>query len=602
MDSQAAKEKKRNHTGVGSWFSVLKPACNSFVTNERIVWISLEGLLSTLKVWSRNSFVKIASKWGDMVECERFKVIVQGKVHWIRAKEMDAWSPFFHEGTTNSSTNEDSEGDETRSFCGTKNDIDCNLERESGEHSKEEDLTHPPGFTPNIENREEEYAKEGGVNEEEAYVRVKSISSKLNKSLSQASIFLTSTNGSHTMKSGGSFLQVMDEIVKVGQTIGYNMEGVGHKAKKGWIKELCLKHRVDFLALQETKIEQMELFTIKDLWANFTFDYACSPSIGNSGGILCVWDPRLFVKDNVLSSDYFLAVIGTWTPTSTKLLIISVYAPQKLTEKRELWDYIRLLIDRWEGEYVILGYFNEVRLESKRLGSLFNVQGANAFNNFISMASLIDLSLEGYAFTWAHKSANKMSKLDRFLISQGLLSLFPHLSALCLDRHLSYHHPILMRELNYDYGPTLFKIFHFWFAMEGFNKFVEETWAKTTNQKKLFEIDKIMDQGGSNEDILNSRTILLKELHDINKVEYMEMAQRAKIRWAIEGDENSKYFHGILNQKRSQMAIRGILVDDHMQDLERNISQDEVKRAVWDCGMNKTPGSDGFTFEFIRRD
>ncbi|GJX44705.1 RNA-directed DNA polymerase, eukaryota [Tanacetum coccineum] len=26
---------------------------------------------------------------------------------------------------------------------------------------------------------------------------------------------------------------------------------------------------------------------------------------------------------------------------------------------------------------------------------------------------------------------------------------------------------------------------------------------------------------------------------------------------------------------------------------------DEVKRAVWDCGANKSPGPDGFTFEFF---
>nr|GEV73020.1 RNA-directed DNA polymerase, eukaryota [Tanacetum cinerariifolium] len=39
------------------------------------------------------------------------------------------------------------------------------------------------------------------------------------------------------------------------------------------------------------------------------------------------------------------------------------------------------------------------------------------------------------------------------------------------------------------------------------------------------------------------------------------MAQKAEIRWAIEGDENTKYFHGIINKKRSQLAIRGVLVN-----------------------------------------
>nr|GEU84792.1 RNA-directed DNA polymerase, eukaryota [Tanacetum cinerariifolium] len=51
---------------------------------------------------------------------------------------------------------------------------------------------------------------------------------------------------------------------------------------------------------------------------------------------------------------------GTWIPSSTKLLIISVYAPQDLIERRMLWDFIRYLIDYWDGECVLLGDFNEV--------------------------------------------------------------------------------------------------------------------------------------------------------------------------------------------------------------------------------------------------
>ncbi|GJU27410.1 RNA-directed DNA polymerase, eukaryota [Tanacetum coccineum] len=249
--------------------------------------------------------------------------------------------------------------------------------------------------------------------------------------------------------------------------------------------------------------------------------------------------------------------MGTWVPSSFKLLIISVYAPQDLTEKRVLWYYILRLIDRWDGDCVIMGDFNEVRTEQERYGSVFNVQGANAFNSFIFLASLIDLPLDDYAYTWAHKTAKKMSKLDRFLVSKRLLASFPFLSALCLDRNLSDHRLILMRELSIDYGPTPFRFFHSWFNLDGFEKMVEDTW------KSLATVD-------SN------------------------------------GDENTKFFHGILNSKRSQLAIRGTLVDGELSleqqaDLERNVSNEEIKSAVWDCETNKSPGPDGFTFEFFRR-
>nr|GEX27448.1 RNA-directed DNA polymerase, eukaryota [Tanacetum cinerariifolium] len=36
-------------------------------------------------------------------------------------------------------------------------------------------------------------------------------------------------------------------------------------------------------------------------------------------------------------------------------------------------------------------------------------------------------------------------------------------------------------------------------------------------------------------------------------------------------------------------------------DLEREVSKEEVKRAVWDCGIDKAPSPDGFTFGFYRR-
>ncbi|GJX95272.1 RNA-directed DNA polymerase, eukaryota [Tanacetum coccineum] len=166
---------------------------------------------------------------------------------------------------------------------------------------------------------------------------------------------------------------------------------------------------------------------------------------------------------------------------------------------------------------------------------------------------------------------------------------------------------------------------------------------KRNIQNRLIILDKIFDQGSCNDDLIHERSNLLKELQDFNKSSSLDMAQKAKIRWAIEGDENSKFFHGIINKKRSQLAIHGVLADgdwivepslvkneflkhfatrfaapssssitfdyqfpnrltpDQIGDLERNVSYEEIKRAVWDCGISKSPGPDGFTFEFYRK-
>ncbi|GJZ04852.1 RNA-directed DNA polymerase, eukaryota [Tanacetum coccineum] len=119
--------------------------------------------------------------------------------------------------------------------------------------------------------------------------------------------------------------------------------GFTQEPKKQWIRELNTKNKINFVAIQET-----------------------NSSVGLSGGILCVWDPNSFVKDNATISDYFVAVRGTWLSTATKVMFVSIYAPQDISEKKSLWEYITHIIDTWDGECIILGDFNEVRSKQER--------------------------------------------------------------------------------------------------------------------------------------------------------------------------------------------------------------------------------------------
>ncbi|GJY49198.1 RNA-directed DNA polymerase, eukaryota [Tanacetum coccineum] len=508
------------------------------------------------------------------------------------------------------------------------------LVKKKGENLKDTSnsasLKFPPGFTPSSEEEVWDDNHEGLEQSDAMNKGTESVGSGCTKKAS-------------SMHSGGSLLHMMDELIK------------------------------------ETKMESIDLFDIKRCWGNFTFDYAHSNSVGNSGGILCVWDTNSFKKNNVTISDYFVMIRGDWISNGNKLLIISVYAPQELPEKQTLWDYIGHAIDSWKGEVIIMGDFNEVRYKNERFGSIFNVQGANAFNSFIGKAGLEEVPLGGCTFTWCHKSASKMSKLDRFLISESLLISCPNISAITLDRFLSDHRPILLRESSFDYGPTPFRFFHYWLEVDGFDKLVSDTWQeplevgpnhmlnlmnKLKNLKKkirtwnkerqnsksskptllsdLAEVDQIIDKGNAPAEIIDKRIVIMQSLQELNKHKSMEMAQKAKIKWAIEGDENSKYFHGILNKQRSRSAIRGVLASGNwienpilvkheflnhfkhrferpnktrpsitmnfprhlnsvqQSDMEADVTTDEIKKAVWECGSDKSPGPDGFSFGFYR--
>ena len=69
----------------------------------------------------------------------------------------------------------------------------------------------------------------------------------------------------------------------------------------------------------------------------------------------------------------------------------------------------------------------------------------------------------GRFFTWMNKSGSKMSKLDRFLISEEVMDDNTDLKAMVLDCLWSDHYPILLHSQKTDYGPTPFKFFQSWF-------------------------------------------------------------------------------------------------------------------------------------------
>nr|GEZ07468.1 RNA-directed DNA polymerase, eukaryota [Tanacetum cinerariifolium] len=608
---------------------------------------------------------------------DKLKIIIRGKVFIIRAKELFTWSPVFKEikevvinmddeyikddGGLNDDANSnfhmdnnsDVEAVSDTCFGDNGDDLEqaipnngVDMEQAFPNNAKESSpdpfnvydllqkhdgrkkdlepdssISHPPGFTQaNDFSHVEVQEGPGGNFSARVYEKVQPTNDQS---------FSDNRNTNVCSNKGGSILDALDDMIKIVQVMGYDMNGcLGSKAKKDWTKELVNKHRINFLSLQETKMEYVSVMEAKFLWGNSYFDFKVSEANGNSGGILCIWDSNMFLKEHHILPDNFVALYGTWVSTKSKLLIISIYAPQSRVEKRQLWNYVKSLISRFHGECILMGDFNEVRNPDERMGSIFNPQEAADFNDFISSTGLCEVQLEGYLFTWSHPSASKMSKLDRFLVTDGILTLFPNVSAVCLDKHLSDHRSILLHDVPADYGPTPFRFYQSWTKMSGFVSMVSQAWMsfdlndnnemirfkkklqalkkvirvwvadfkklqsrqRSDISDKLRDIDIHLDQGDVNDDILLDRMRLMKQLQDIKSLDSSDYLQKAKIQWAIEGDENSKFFHGVINRRRSNLAVK-----------ESSISGIEIRNAVWSCGENKSPGPDGFTFDFFQK-
>ncbi|GJV23674.1 RNA-directed DNA polymerase, eukaryota [Tanacetum coccineum] len=151
-------------------------------------------------------------------------------------------------------------------------------------------------------------------------------------------------------------------------------------------------------------------------------------SLGNSGGILCIWEATIFKKEKYMISDNFIAIYRSWLPNNAKILFIAVYAPQQASSKAILWDYISVLLTRWNGETIVMGDFNEVRSSEERHGSCFNPYSAR---RSFSMRSKRD-------------TINELGEIDKDLDS-GLISETIILRRLELKRNGSFPRGVTRR-------------------------------------------------------------------------------------------------------------------------------------------------------------
>nr|GEW42018.1 RNA-directed DNA polymerase, eukaryota, reverse transcriptase zinc-binding domain protein [Tanacetum cinerariifolium] len=251
---------------------------------------------------------------------------------------------------------------------------------------------------------------------------------------------------------------------------------------------------------------------------------------------------------------------------------------------------------------------------------------ADTFNTFITNNDLIDLPMGGCLFTWMNKAGIKLSKLDWFLLFDNVVEALPDVQVTALDRLWSDHNPILLHCMKSDYGLTPFRLYHSWFNHEGFDDLTSSEWnsfdQNNDNHNLLSHVKlkglkvKIKEWLGttksnerhhkhealaalkiiemkidSNTASFEDRESHIKLLHEIDKIDYLEaldLPQKSRIKWDIEGDENTKFIHGLVNKKRRTNSIQEfppiscpftLSPSDH-ELLEKDVSFDKIKFAM----------------------
>lgn len=235
--------------------------------------------------------------------------------------------------------------------------------------------------------------------------------------------------------------------------LSLNIRGVSETRKVEWVQTLKRKHKIDFVALQETHFIDSSNIDVTGCWGSNDFSCEAVDAYGRSGGLLCIWNPTIFNSNFCQKSRYYLAIGGEWNGFSGTVFLVNVYAPQSNIEKRLLWDELTTLKNSHHGTWVFFGDFNVVRNVEERINSHFCQSSANDFNSFINRSGLTEFSMGGRRYTYLSLDNNKLSKLDRFLVCSNFMLAQPRSSVTALPRDHSDHSPILLCNSTVDFGP-----------------------------------------------------------------------------------------------------------------------------------------------------
>nr|GFC05017.1 hypothetical protein [Tanacetum cinerariifolium] len=204
----------------------------------------------------------IKTKQADNI-LEKFKVIFKGKVYMVHAKELFAGPQSFWIIKSLSTSR-------TMSHCMVKKishsekvveqqseDPFCiydvlNKKPKGIAQDSDSSLSHPPGFTPEVSRQENDH-RGVDLNTETYKVNSPLVHTKVMNNSQEVHENMTSNgesafNYSRNAHNGDSILEVLDEMIRVGQYMGYAMEGcmkdiehtLGHKESTPFPNEYSL--------------------------------------------------------------------------------------------------------------------------------------------------------------------------------------------------------------------------------------------------------------------------------------------------------------------------------------------------------------------------
>ena len=259
--------------------------------------------------------------------------------------------------------------------------------------------------------------------------------------------------------------------------VDWNLRGINSQRRWDEIRAKADESNCHIMCFQETKREHFDHACIRNFCPRRINQFAYSPSIGNSGGIITLWNGNMFDGTVIQSSKFQLTVQLICKMSARIIYITNVYAPT-IEEEREVFlnwlhDVDTSLMEFW----IILGDFNLMRSPDNRNRPGGDIGNMMRFNQVIQHLDLEEIPLKGRAFTWSNmQDSPLLEKLDWIFTTSNWISTFPNTIATPMANLFSDHVPILI-SIGTDVPKTqIFRFEEYWLEFDGLKDVVVSAW------------------------------------------------------------------------------------------------------------------------------
>ncbi|KAK2652578.1 hypothetical protein Ddye_012434 [Dipteronia dyeriana] len=239
------------------------------------------------------------------------------------------------------------------------------------------------------------------------------------------------------------------------------------------------------------------------------------------------------------------------------------------------------------GPWIIGGDFNSAFEHSERKGGVGNERSIRNFKSFTDATNVIDLPMQGMAFTWSNnRECESWARLDRFLCDPLILSWFPQIIQKGLSCSLSDHNPVILGELGVACGPKPFHFLNGWLEDKALKEGVQKRWINCKNEKSTglnlkqkirtvrHHMKDVYKKNQSERNVIKEfegELAKLEECATVNgwsiglrekcssilirfwrqmRLDEQKWRQVSRVKWLKDGDRYSKYFHLLSNVRR----------------------------------------------------